>query len=313
MQLFHRKLPQLSFSENNTVSIDLPRNYPYHRIVCRLSGTFTIGTAAATALLDRNPLGIIKKLEIIANGKDTIKSLTGKDLYNISNVNWRTAPTLTPTGITVAGHAFVAEFTIDFARPSGKQPIDTLLNSAGLATFQLSVDWGDGEDIVTYDTTTTGAFTNTVIDLTAVESIGGGGNTKFLLNKEYPIEQEVSATASEFQIDLPVGNTYSRLLIQTTDAGVRQSDIINTISLQSGQEKFFVMKGADVQAQNKMMYQAESWPAGLYVVDFAPYGSLADVLNVSKANSLELVLDVTKGAGTTLVRVIPQEIIIPNA
>ena len=312
MLISRRKLPDVNYSENNSVSIDLPRIYPYHALNCRLTGTVTVGTADATAVVDRAPFGLIKKITIIANGKDVIKSLSGKDLATLAKINHRTAPQLTAPGVSVGAQTFVAEFPIDFARYHSKQPLDTLLMSANLSTLQLVVDWGTGSDILTPDTTTTLVFSSTKLSIHSVETVPNLDGLKPLLNKEYPIEQEVTATSSEFQIDLPVGNSFSMLTFIATDAGVRQNDIINKITIKSGQEIFFSMDANEIRQENKQDFEIETLDDGIYVVNFTKYGSLADVLPVQKANELLAVLDVTIGSGTTLIRTLTQEIITPR-
>ena len=314
LRYLSRPIKTFTYSSNETQSFDLPRNYAYAQLDFRLAGTLTIGTAAGTALLNRNPLGLIKKISIIADGKDTIKSITGADAYELNIIDKKVSPELTATGLTTAAHAFDAYFTIDFALDKhAKNRLDTLLQSSRLATFQIEVQWGTDTDMVTKDSGTTLALSSTSLEISAIEVIGFAQDKGFLLNKEYIIDTTVSASSSELQIDLPVGNSFRRLVIIASDAGVREDDIINNLTLKSGTEIFINIDGSMLQARNAMKNEQSAHISGVYVIDLAQYGSLNDILDVSRASSLELVLDVTKGSGTTKIKVIPQEIVVPSA
>lgn len=315
LRFLQRYWKALNFtSANEIASIDLPRTYHIHQILLRLSGTLTIGTAAATALKNRNPLGLIKKIRLIANGKDVIKSFTGDVLYEKNYIDYGTDGQLTATGLTVAAHAFAAELVLDLAMPErrAKVPIDSALDAKTLSSLDLEITWGQASDIVTPDATTTLTLSNTKIEVSLVESFGIPNGSPLLLYKEYPIKRTVSATSTAFEIDkLPVGNFYRGILLKTTDAGVRESDIINQIDLKAGEEVILSLKDEQVRDMVKRKYSIDSLPAGVYYLDFAHYGSIGDLLNLQNVNDLKLVLDVTVGSGTTEIETSIEEVIIP--
>lgn len=297
---------------NNTMtSMDLPRRYLYQNLELVLEGSIVVGVADGTAIPDLAPASLIKNIKITANGKDVIKNISGQNLHLVDYFKYNTQPHLTAPAVGVGTHAFKAVLMIDFAEIFNKIAIDTMFNSSGLATLQLEITWGTYADLVTPDTTTTLAWgTTPYIRVNSIEAFGGL-DKPLLLNTEYVIQKQVTATADKFQIDLAVGNFYRYLLLKATDAGVRENDIINNIKLQSGQEVFVNLNDIDLHYYNKAKYNLETMPAGVYIIDLSRYGSMQDLLNASGMSDLKLELDVTVGTGDTFVDVVCAEYISP--
>lgn len=312
MKNFPRRVGTIDYEENGIKSIDLPRNQLVRSLMLRLAGTVTIGTAAATALKSESPYGLIKRIEIIADGRDTLKSwdfaaLDFKDRILSGCANAFTAP-----GLTTAAHAFNAFAELHFALEGFKRPIDSLVPSGALQTFELRVTWGAGADILTPDTGTTFAFSSTNLTVHIDDSISSK-RLGLMGNKELSLEKEITATSDAFQVPLSPGNFYPRLILKTTDAGVPESDIINNIKVQSGVNVYFNVDGADLRDHNKREFKLETMPAGYYVITFPRDGFAMQSLDTRKMSSLELMLNVTKGTGTTLLKVYTQELLVPQA
>ena len=312
MRFLKRQIKTLSYAANGTDSLDLPRNYQYHQLGLRLKGIVTVGTAAATAILQDSPFSLVERIEVVVNGKDTIKSYSGRDLKALMQINSHTLSEVTQPGKTVAAHSFNAYMVVDFAMPNAKVELDTLANSAIMSTFQLRVVWAAETALLTPAATTTLAVSACTLAVSSIESIGSAPESVFMTNKEYIIEKEVTSTTSSFQIDLPADNTYRRLVLISTDAGVRESDIINSITLKSGTDVFVQIDAPSLIDSNKLDFELEAVSTGVYVIDLSKYGSMRDILDMSQRTSFELVLDVAVGAGTTKIRVIPQQVVVPS-
>lgn len=318
LRYIERYLNTITLSDNAEVTLSggLPRGYLYHRLILRLSGTLQIATAAATALKDTAPASLIKEIKVVANGKNVLKSIDGATLYRINSIKRGTTAPLTAPGLTVTTHAFSCLLLLDFTDPKNRVEIDTQFNSNGMSTFDLILRFGTTTDLVTPDTGTVLSWSVTpTVQVATVESLFNAKispSQRFPLNTEYiAAEKEVTASSSKFQIDLATGNLYRTLIIKATDAGTPENDIINNITLKSGSEVFFYKPGLLVRDENKADLALETMPAGFYVIDLAKYGSLADLLDARAMSNLQLEFDVTKGSGTTLIKVVAQEIILP--
>lgn len=315
LRYIDRFLGTITQSDNLETSLSggLPKRYLYHQIFLRLSGTLTIAVADATSVLDAAPASLIKDIKITANGKTVIKSIDGATLYKINAIKHATLAPLTAPAVGVGDHAFSCLIALDLVDLLGKVPLDTMFNSNGLSTLDLSVTWGDAEDLVVIGGATLTWGVTPTLSVTSIESFGDiEPKQQLILNTEYvAADSEVIATTDKHQIVLATGNFFRTLILKATDAGVPENNIINNITLKSGNEVFMNIPGVNLREQNKGKYKLETMPAGFYVIDFAKYGSLADLLDATNMDSLKLELNVTKGAGETRVRVVAQEFIMP--
>ena len=298
--------------DNVPIPLPLPKKFYNAQILIRLYGKITIATAAATAKPDLSPFSLIKLIRVSAGGKQVIKSYTGQDLSIINTIKHSTPSPKTEPGLTIATHEFEGLLLIDFAELKAKVPIDTLFNSAGLEVYFIEITWGDKEDIVTPDATTVLSWDVTpYVDIAVIENFGKLDVPR-ILNMEYTSEHEVTADYDQFPIKINPGNFYRFLTLISRDAGVRENDIIETITLKSSSEIFVNrMPARVIQLKNKQDYGLESILAGVYVIDLAKFGSNKDLLDARRLSELQFELKTKKGTGTTKIRAIMQEYIMP--
>ncbi|MCJ7805911.1 hypothetical protein MUP46_04700, partial [Patescibacteria group bacterium] len=271
-------------------------------------------------------------------------------LHRINQIAHGTRPQINsePWGaglvILVGNHVTISvSATIDFEMWRAIRPIDTLLDSAGLATLEMIVTWGAPNDMMTPDYNPAGAGV-TVEDahlfVSSVEAVGVPAGTNFMANKEYMIRSQVTATSNRHQIQLPVGNLYRWLILKTHSNGKPICTILpfgltnqNTITLQAGTEVFKYRIAGTLGYDNRSDYELEvpelmsvaavpgtpidhrltAYPLeGYYVLEFVKDGRLTECLDTSKLSSLELILDVVL-VGTTrdFVDIYPCELIRP--
>lgn len=312
MRYFPRKVGDVAYSANTPVSLSLPRNQLVRSLLLMLTGELIIATADATGLLSDSPYGLIKRLEVIADGRDTLKS------WDFAAINFKdlllggTPNAKTDVGLTQAAHAFDASAELFFALEGFKRPIDSLVPANALQTFELRVTWGNEDDLAAPDSGTTFALDKVNLSVHIDDGISAK-RLGLMGNKELSLEKEITADTDAFKVSLSPGNFYPRLILRTTDAGVNQSDIINNVKIQSGVNNFYNMDGAEIRALNKKRYGLETMPAGYYVIDFTRDGFAMQSLDSRRMSSLEMMLDVSVGSGTTLVKVFSQELLIPQA
>ncbi len=308
-----RRVDNVVGGEGLVKGIDLPRKDLYRQLLLRLYANVNITTLGAPVLYAHSPSKYLKRIELIADGKDTIKSINMKamvlkNFFHFSRYPSRVVPTL-----AVGDNKFYQTIVLPMALPRAVREIDTLIDSGRLSTFNLQFTFGSKADI--FSTAPT-AYTlpNLECKVHLLESLNVENKPlTFGVYKETFIEKEVTQTQNEFQVLLPVGNVYRGFLIEAEVAGEPSDVVINSVQIRSGTTVFFKAEWPDLRDFNATNMNMENQSfTGFAYVDFCPEGRIVDALNASQLSMLEMVFDVTKGAGTHFIRVYPDEIIVPT-
>jgi len=262
-------------------------------------------TAAATAY-NEGENKLIKRIEIVANGRDTIKSIDGPALNRLNQILMGSAneASAVPTAVG-SSQAMNSTVVLDFAMPRAIKPIDTLLNAFKFSTLELRITWGSEKDVYSANSANV-TIDSASISVHSIESIGNQGG---MINKAFTAEKEVTATSSEFQFALPVGNMYRGMLIHSEVDGNPNNSVINSLELRSGTDVHRKWDWPALQDHNKIEYALESMPSGYAFVDFAPDGYLSEALATAQMSNLDFIFNVTKQTGTNKIRVYPVELI----
>jgi len=302
-----RRLGAITYAKNEVKSFDLPRNYAYSRLYMRLVLDISIVTAAATAYV-QGAFKLIKRLEVVANGKDTIWSIDGTALSELTHIlsGVSNAASAVPTG-TGANQAMNSFVYIPFAMLRAVKPIDTLLNAFKYETLELRVTWGSETDM--YSANAANVTVNSGnLTLHSFESIGNQGG---MINKMFSIEKEVSSSTSEFQMPLPSGNKYRGFLVRAEVDGDPNNSIINSIELKNGTDVFRKVDWLSLRDINKTDYELESVTTGYAFLDFTPDGYLTESLDSHGMSDLSFYFDVTKQTGINKIAIFPVELLVP--
>jgi len=321
-----RRTHQVALTENNVITLDLPRGYDYESILLRVSGVANI-TVAGAAVRAMAPTQLIKRVELIADGKNTIASVPGwylakgfgREQFGLMNPPTAAAPA-----------TYNVEFfgVLDQCLIDGIRPKDSNLRTSGMSLLQLRITTGAATDLLTGSPS--GTMTTFSLDVGTVETIelpdakGSVTSPLYLQKRSY---QDIAVTASNAnqQIVLPIGNALRGVVLLATNAGEPSNSIINNIQLASGVDVRFNMPGPLVQRLNAVDYaptgmltNSTTWPesslppTGLYVVDLMTNGprdvAVTNAWDLSKASEAKLVLDVT-GAANYQVTVVSTEFI----
>lgn len=304
---FTRRLGSLAFIANDMKTLDLPRNYAYDHLKLRLTADITIITAATTAFAD-GPWKLIKRLEVVANGKDVIMYIDGPALARYAQLMMGvTSASAVPTAVA-ANQAMNSYLKLPFAMFRSVKPIDTLLNAFQHTTLELRVTWGAASDV--YKTNSANATINTAtLKVTARESIGNQGG---MTAKLFTIEKEVTTTSREFTINIPTRNAYRGFLIRAEVDGDVNESVINSLEIKSGADVFHSEDWLTLRDSNKIELDIETMPTGYAFVDFCPDGYLSEAINAAALQSLDIVMDVTKQAGVNKITIVPVELVLPG-
>lgn len=322
-QVRQRKQTTVEFSANNKKNEKLSRGMVYRELYLLLSGAATVlaanNTQANTAKGDE--WGVVKRIDIVANGTDVIKSISGDALWELNyyQIGVPRVSSLLGDGAT-ANPTFSSLLVLPFWSPKSIRPIDTALDSRELSDLTIEVTWGTYTDI---NSAATGFTTEPKLEVYSLESFGVVG--PFSQSRTFEIQKVVTSSQTQFQIDLPIGGMYRAFLINTTDAGVDDGDIINNIKLVSGTTYFFDLKeevlqdifplrnalarNFNGQGYSDHRISTSNSRDGWYYIDLVTDGMQSEALDTLGLSEIKLELDVTVGAGTTKIFVWPMQII----
>ena len=318
MRNITREIGSKAFVSGGQETIPIPRDYAFSDIMVELDASVTIsGGNTSGTLKDNAPAQLLRTIEIRANGRDVIKSLDFEGLVRLTQLRYGTAAnnTVMANGDNQTATLCYIYAIIPQAMWRSVKPFDTLFNAANLTTYEAILTFGTAASIYT-DTAgnRTTAINSGTVYLSSREAVGLDPKVVLPINKEATIESTITATATEFKIPLNYAKdlNYRALVLRAQDGGALSSSIINNIKLQSGGVIFFNLGGVRVRNRNKLIYGVETMPTGYYAIDFCEDGRLGDALDTSGLSSLDLILDVTVGSGTTKVKVYTTEIIVPT-
>lgn len=331
MQPRIRKQTTVEYSSNNVVSKQMGRGMVYRQLMIRLTGAPTLTNVNNTRAKTKNgdEWAVVKKIRIVANGTDVIKDISGNALWWLNRFLYKIPPRITPAigDAATANPPFDSVLILPFWMFDTVNPMDTALDSSQLSSLEIQVQWGAFTDI---NGDATAWTTEPTLDVWSTEVILPVGANRLFSNwRLFAIEQAITATNPQFQVQLPVGFMYRGFMIQTTDAGVDEGDIMTNLKLVSGTTVYAdIAAGANVLQQfgtlQKGVYSPydeggnvyddlrrsdEAKPAGWYWMDMVQDGLLTEAVDSLGFSELTLELAVTVGAGTTKVTVWPLQII----
>jgi len=335
MKILEREIGSITYAAGQTRTLPLPRNYAYRSLQLKLAAQMSraADSAAAGAPKDCCPAQLVQNIMIRANGRDVIKSYDMETLHRLNQMRHGIRPHISFAGFS--GYGVVSEVDmmvhaqIDFAMWRAIRPIDSLLNSAGLATLDLIVTFGNPNDVMNdayvADVCSVDAAT---LYVAAVESVGVPPGTRFAMNKEYMIRSQVTAASTSHQIQLPVSNLFRSFVLKTHSDGDQVDTILNNIQIKAGTEVFKNRYAGFLQMDNRIEcgievaevdgsaaavdhYFLEHLLEGYYLLEFVKDGRLTECLDTSRLSSLELLLDVNTVGTSDFIDIFPVELIRP--
>lgn len=248
-----RKQQSVIWTGNNSkMVVPLSRGMIYREIMLRLQGSPTLtgvnNTRANTLIGDE--WGCVKRIDIVANGTDVLRTFSGDDLWWLNRYYYGLNPRVSPTigdGST-ANPSFDSTLLIPFWSPRSVKPLDTALDSRELSDLRLEITWGTFTDV---NSAATAWTTNPSLEVASYESFGVDG--PFSLKRVFKQIAQPSAANTAYRVDLPVGPQYRGLLINTKNSAntTDSSSIITNIKLVSGSTVF-------VDLSENMMFQYAS-------------------------------------------------------
>ena len=307
--------PSVPFSSGNVQSVELPKGFLHKTIALRLRGEFE-GTAGAVAFGSEIPLALIQRVEIIADGRKTLVNAAARDLYRLcQHIRSKAGELVPPATFTAANTPFSATFLIDLEAVRMAMTNDSLFDPNPYEKIELRITWGTVGSISSAGTPTIDAA-NTFVDVQVLETTVGAN--MILFNKLISFDEiPILATSSALRIRVPRSGLLHSILFRQDRDSVAVDNLINRYTLQSDNTFNHVdgLRHDLLRHRNTIEYQLETHNVaaaavppnytgvtGYAYLDVTEDGLMSSTLNTLDLNALDLILDVTFGTGTQIVR-----------
>lgn len=242
-----RRQGQINFVASSKQQLVLSRGNYYRELMLTLASTITISTGAqntAAAVQRGDFWGVIQKIEVVCNGTEVIRSISGVELWWFNAFNYRTYPQSSPgtlgDGSTATAITYTGTLILPFWMPLAARPVDTMLDSSRLSELRLDITWGTAANV---STAATAVLSNTSLQVDSLECFGLK-NPRFAGFRFFKQNFQPAGATAEFDAILGVGDLYRGFIINvTTTAGTTDQNNtgaagINNIKLISGQNTF---------------------------------------------------------------------------
>lgn len=309
---------QIAYSKNNPIALELPNALLAKAILVRITGNLVVGVANAANIFAEAPLGLIKRIEVVADRRKYLVSLSGRDLYRLNHFMHNKAMENSPPAATTGTKAFACTLVIDHEALNFLDASESLFDPRLYKKVELVITWGSETDIATAGGGggTIAIDAATAASVSVVQTAEGVNQTLFDHSLSFD-ERSIAASSQALEIEIPQNGLLAGVLIRTDrDAGagagpVPVDDLINTISLVSDTTVRHVdrIKWADLQRQNVGDFKLDGAAVlGNQIPGYA-YLALDDnhqfssILNINALNKAKLAFDVTRTSGTEILRV----------
>lgn len=313
-----RNQGNVPFTASQQEQLELNKGMVYRELYLRLTSqpTVTAANNSQANTLSAEQWGLLQRIEIVANHTQVIRAFTGEELWWLNYFWYGRSPQIDATlgdGAT-ANPSLDNLLVLPFWIPQSVRPAETQLDARTLSALHIRVNWGTFTSI---NSAATAFTTDPVLNVHSMEAIGVRG--PFNLWRQYRIQETISATNSERQTELRVGDiVYRGFLIHVQDAAVDQNDIINNVKLVSGTNVYVDVDGLVLQQltpgrlglETLVAHRSSSRAlAGWYYLDLVTDGFMSEALDALTLAELYLELDVTVGAGATTLHVVPSTLL----
>lgn len=291
----------------------------YRELYITLTGQLTLTAVNNTAanLLKGDEWAVVKRIEVIANNTDVLKSISGEELWWHNHFWYGNRPQVTPAlgDNTVANPSFESLLILPLWMPRAIKAVDTALDSRELSDLKLEVTWGTHTDI---NASATGFTTDPQIDFQSLEMFQVRG--PFSQWRMFRITRNLTSVNNQEQFLLPVGDIYRSFLINTF-SGATPADsaaILNNFKLKSGTTIYADLDHEVLQRMTRQRLGLEdgvvqrssaSLREGWYYYDHVTDGYNSEAIDTIGFSEFELELDIASGGPDTGIVIIPSQLI----
>lgn len=239
----NRTLP----ASSGTLTIDLPKSALLSELLLRVVGTNGDDPNYDNLVCDK-----LTKIEVIVNGSEVVKSLTGRELQALHFFNTKQLPQ--QWGIEAPDNSQGMDFPIQFGRFPGD--LEYGLDCTKVVNPQLKITYdfsGAGLDATSlYDATDF-----PVLDLLAVQLLDfPGAFPKGYIKSHEITTWSPTANSQVKRVELPTGNLFRRIMVKD-DAGEywMENGLAHTyLDLNVGKRQPFKMDTEDWMEMNRQIF-----------------------------------------------------------
>ena len=321
-----RNIATVPVQAGNFATVDLPRGYDYETLFVRLTGGVQVTTLFAGGVRAEAPCQAISRLEVIADGRNTLHSapmwfdtLGSYDRRALNNGARYTTP---PSAATVATYQVEALASIDFMLIDGVRAKDSNLVTQGYQLFQLRMTFGNPADLFGPGAGV-GVFNNLnaeVFSSELVEIPSADGTRSLPITAKKVSYQEIPVPSSNVnqEVRLPAGNLIKSVLVRTEGqavAGEPSIAMLNTLNVFSGVDVRMRLSGGQVRMKNNQDY-GYMFP-GYYVFDAMNNGTndgarLTEAWDVTNQAEPKIAVDIVGGTNNKMQTVVTEFLAIPQ-
>lgn len=300
-----KQLDAVTFIQNSTATINIPRAYTVGFLVDAVFTT-TIAGAISTTTAQSLARTVARNMRVILNGSDVRYSMTGEFL-NLQNVYLTGKPTdvTINTGVAVGGTQRISFFVPTCTTGLTIDGGDTVLNASNSDTAILEYTTGGDVSIDPAGNTTITAGT---IRTSAVvlEGVTGQASAPAITGMR---SQELAVTAGESTLDLAVGgqignvplNQYIGLYLSfrlATDILTPVTTALSSVNLNAIGDTFIQSNPRELQQQQNMGTSATvaNMSGGLWI-PLTEFGKLSTRIIAKAPQISQLQLQLTGNAG----------------
>lgn len=250
----------IPFAASQKVTMQrLDRTMYYRSLNLRLTGSITTtGTSTTANLAPGDEWGCVALIELVANGGNVIRSITGEQLV-ILNYLFQGYIKQINTLVGVAGtYAFDSTIPLWMILPNGLgKNIDTTLNATVLSDLFIRITWGSALSINALASTTISATTQIEVSADNAFFLDRTIIPPFSLTQmqSYTFQNipQTAAGTQGYQYQIPVGQTYIAMLLNAKNNGTTQDNAIALTGngvIQSGTNQLYNMDFVTEAAMN---------------------------------------------------------------
>ena len=286
-----RKVGTLTYGDSAVLKLELPRQHVIRRIGINFEGTFTVsGGASDGTIVEDGILNLLSRIELKANGSDTLKSVSARLLHFKSHLEDGSQDVIVQPAVTVGANTFKAQLYLDLLLKNTVQDETALLDSRRLTGLDLFVTTANSVTGVTSGGDRVEVATGT-ITITLEEMVGVVGNFHANIEQLFELDLTGQAASTERRIKLTRGDVYKTLAILVRDNAVRDNSLVTNVKLKvDGVNVLVDIPWNDLQNGNVRFYGVErssgSPPiTGFGIIEFDRehlLQSLVDTLNTAE-------------------------------
>ena len=300
-----RKLGTVDFAAGSRQTLELDRTGVLMGLDLRVQFTITNGGTGPVGPFFEALARIVKRVEIILGGRDTVISMSGAALAaKFEYENMQPADGMDDTVVLTnsAVTAYDITLPLQFFLPDGRREDDTALDLRRVSQATLAITWGAVDCSEQFTTPNSAAISLVTCSVEGQYILSDNPDRQYLVRSMNTLEKTITASSDAFDmiLDRNTGLFYRSAFIIATDADIGDDAVLNDISLQSGTFIFQHTEPAKVKARNRQHRKLSSLKTGVYDMPVTVFGQGATMLNTGEMQSdFKFVFDVTVGSGTT--------------